>query len=189
VELQVRSDGALLYEILPLEFPERSTPVLVVEDLPPRDGASFGALGRIWAARGDRLKAYPRSALDADALAQLDRALDALRRDARRAFDLRAAERASDGSRAAFDRMNKLRRELRKVATAREDLADALADLADRLAPVAGEPAGTLADALEPLAAATAAAAIPASTAPASAIPAAADATGSAAAAPPSGSR
>ncbi len=171
-KVRVRSDGALLFEVLPLEFPERTAPLLVVEDLPPSDGTSFGSLGRAWAGRGDRLKAYPRSALDADTLAQLDRALDALRRDARRAFDLRAAERGSDGSRAAFDRMNKLRRELRKVATAREDLADALVDLAERLAPAAGEPAGTLADALEPPAATTTAAAIPAAAPATGAVPA-----------------
>ncbi|HEX9052039.1 MAG TPA: serine protease, partial [Anaeromyxobacter sp.] len=140
--VRVRSDGALLYEVLPLDFPQRAAPILVVEDLPPKDGQSFGSLGRIWAARGDRLKPYPRSALDADALAQLDHALDALRRDARRAFDLRAAEQASDGSRAAFEHTNKLRRELRTVAHAREDLADAVADLAARLAPAAGEAAG-----------------------------------------------
>ena len=46
--------------------------------------------------------------------------------------------------------MTRLRRELRKAATAHEDLADSAADLAVRLAPAPGEPAGSLADALEP---------------------------------------
>ncbi len=152
-KVRARADGALLFEVLPLDFPEHAAPVLVIEDLPPRDGTGFGTLGRIWAGGGGRLKGYARSALDADALAQLDRALDALRREARRAFDLRAAEQASDGSRAAFDRVTRMRRDLRKEAAAREDLADAVADLADRLAPPVGEPAVSLADALAPPAA------------------------------------
>ncbi len=146
--VRVRPDGALVFEVFPLDFPARADPLLAIEDLPPPDGTGFGALGRVWAGRGMRLKAYPRSALDADALAQLDHALDALRREARRAFELRAAERDSDGSRPAFDRVARLRREQRRAATAREDFADSVADLADRLAPAPGEPAGSLADAL-----------------------------------------
>ncbi|HET8540892.1 MAG TPA: serine protease [Anaeromyxobacter sp.] len=147
--VRVRADGALLFELLPLDFPVRAAPLLVVEDLPARDAPGFGALGRVWAGRGERLKPWTRSDLDAEALAQLDRALDALRRDARRTFDLRAAEQVSDGSRAAFDRAARLRRELARAAAARDDLAEALADLAERLAPAAGEPAVSLAEALE----------------------------------------
>jgi serine protease Do len=149
-KVTVRADGALVFEVLPLDFPASAAPILVVEDLPPADGGGFGALGRVWAGRGDRLRAWTRSALDADALSQLDKALDALRRDARRTFDLRAADRDSDGSRAAFDRASRLRRELRKATAARAEVAEAVADLSDRLAPAAGEPAASLADALEP---------------------------------------
>lgn len=149
--VRLRPDGALLFEVLPADFPVGAGPLLVVEDLPPRDGAAFGTLGRVWAGRGDRLKAYARADLDADALAQLDRALDGLRREARRAFDLRAAERDSDGSRAAFDRVTRLRRDLQKAITARGDLADSASELADRLAPAQGEAGSSLADVLAPM--------------------------------------
>lgn len=149
-EVRLRADGALLFEVLPHDFPVTTAPVLVFEDLPSRDPASFGVLGRIWAGRGAGLKVHEPSSLDAEDRGLVDRILDGLRHDARLAFDVRAAQRDGDGSRASFEGIEIMKRELAKVRVAHADLAQSATELSERLAPEAAEAAVSFADALTP---------------------------------------
>lgn len=127
-----RADGALVFGLMGRDYPVRSVPVLVVEDLPP-EGDGFGRPGRVWAGNGSGLRAVDRAALEADAHAHLSRLLDALRRDAGAAAAFRAAARTQVGSRERFEAVARLERGLRKTAEARADLAQNALDLADRL--------------------------------------------------------
>ena len=145
----LRPDGALVFEVLPRDFPVRTGPLLALEDLPPQDGGAFGVLGRVWAGNGSGLRAVARADLDADAQAQLARVLDGLRRDALAANALRSAARHGGRTRDAFHAARRLQRVVERAASARSDLAQTAGDLAERLfAP--GSDGATLADALAP---------------------------------------
>ena len=145
--VQLRSDGALIYQVLNRDFPFRSFPILAVEDLPPAAPDDFGTLGAVWFGGPAGLKAYGRSELDAEAQGIIARALDALRRDGQAAFQYQAADMVSRPTRAQFDVRTRLERTLRKAAASRSDLGQQIADLADRLAPQAGDAGVSLADA------------------------------------------
>ncbi|HEY6098403.1 MAG TPA: serine protease, partial [Anaeromyxobacter sp.] len=148
--VRVRRDGALVFAVMARQFPVRSQPALVLEDLP--SPSEFGRAGRVWAGDGRGVRPVERSALDADAQAQLARLLDALRRDADLVARLRAAQRAGAATRVQFDELSRLERAVGQLATARGELAQGALELAERLVPSDADPAGTFADALAPLA-------------------------------------
>lgn len=142
-----RSDGALVFSLMGREYPVRSVPVLVLEDLPP-EGDDFGRPGRAWAGNGSGLRPVSRAVLEADAHAHLSKLLDALRRDAVVAASFRAAARVQVGSRERFEAVARLERSVRKLAETRQDLAQNALDLADRLSPNDAEFGLLLADVL-----------------------------------------
>lgn len=146
--VRARRDGALVFALMSRQFPVRSQPALVLEDLPAP--AEFGRAGRVWAGDGRGVRPVDRSALDADAQAQLARLLEALRRDADLVARLRTAQRAGAATRTQFDELKRLEGAVGQLATTRGELAQAALELAERLVPSDADPAGTLADALAP---------------------------------------
>jgi len=146
----LRADGALVFAVMGRDFPVRSVPVLVLEDLPP-EGDGFGKAGRVWAGNGSGLRAVERTALEAELQAHLARLLDALRRDAAVAASFRAAARVQVSSREKWEAVSRLERSVKKLVDARQDLSQAALDLADRLAPSDAELGVLLADTLVPL--------------------------------------
>jgi S1-C subfamily serine protease len=167
-----RGDGALVYALMGREFPVRSVPVLVLEDLPPQ-GEPFGHAGRVWVGNGSGLRTVERGGLEADAQGHLAKLLEAIRRDAVVAASFRAAARVQASSREKWEAFSRLERSVRKLADARQDLSQSALDLADRLSTGEAELPLALADALAPgppvpeVAAAPAAAAAPPPAAPA----------------------
>jgi serine protease Do len=137
-----RSDGSLAFVLYPRDFPVKSFPILVLEDLPPRSLGDFGEPGRVWFGGCEGLRSYARSDLDADAQAQVARLLELMRQDATLAAGYGAAAREAPRSRERFEQSARLEASLRKIAASRRDLAQAAAELADRLAsrdPATGE--------------------------------------------------
>jgi serine protease Do len=145
-----RSDGALIFEVMPPGFPMRSTPALVIEDLPhgPEDG--YGELGRVWVGGKFGLKAYPKGGLDSDGQALVERMLDGLRSNAGLALELRNAQGQAARDREHYEHMGKLERQLRHAAAAQTDLANNIGDLMERLSPKVGETVVGLAEAFVP---------------------------------------
>ena len=149
---RARSDGALIFEVMSPAFPVRSTPALVVEDLPdPAQPESYGELGRIWVGGKFGLKAYPKSSLDADGLALIERVLDGLRANAGLAMELRNAQGQASRDREHYEQMGKLERQLRRLSSTQTDLANSLSELVERLSPKVGESTVTLAEPYVPL--------------------------------------
>ncbi|HEY7953836.1 MAG TPA: S1C family serine protease [Polyangia bacterium] len=149
--VRVREGGALLFELMSRDFPLKTHPILVLEDLPPRSGdTSFGTLGRVWLGSAAGLKPYARADLDAEAQAQVVHLLDLLRRDAIATFRYRAAAAGAGSSRERFDQMKRLERALRRTSAQRHDPAQSAVELADRLAPRTGDPSVSLADLFAP---------------------------------------
>jgi hypothetical protein len=144
-----RPDGALLFAVMGREFPVRSVPVLVLEDL-PSEGDGFGRAGRLWAGNGSGLRQAERAGLEADAQAQLAKLLDVLRRDAELAASFRTAARVQASSREKWEVFSRLERSVHKLSDLRQDLSQATLDLADRLAPADADFRLLLADALAP---------------------------------------
>jgi hypothetical protein len=144
--VRVRSDGALLFEVLSPDFPFKSYAAMVLEDLPPSTPDSFGDLGRVWMGGRQGLKAYVKAELDGDTQAQVLKVLDALRRDALADFNSRIADANARSSRERFEQSARLERTVRKVASGRADLGQTVLDLAEHLAPGAAEPGSTLAE-------------------------------------------
>jgi hypothetical protein len=131
---RVRSDGAVLFEVMPKGFPLEAGPLVVLEDLPPR-GEEFGRLGRASFGNAGGLKAYSRGEADGETQGRLVSMLDGLRRDALAEADYQEAAREGDSSRAHFDEMSSRRSALEKLLAQQQELAQDAADLADRLAP------------------------------------------------------
>jgi S1-C subfamily serine protease len=146
-----RDDGAVIYEVMARDFPLRAQPVLVVEDLPPPNGAGFGMLGRIWAGNGQALWPVERSSLDGEARSQLVKLVDALRRDAVTVASYREAAPQGAASRERFQEVARLERTMARNAAARTDLAQTALELAERLAPQTPDAPVTLGEALAPL--------------------------------------
>ena len=144
--VQARSDGGLVFEIEGREFPFRTTPALVLEDL-PAEGTGFGAEGRMWAGNRQGLREVGRSDLDAETLAQLGRLLEALRREALLSSGYRAAARRAMSSRAAFQEAARLERAVRHSAATRQDLGQSAIELSERLCPEVAEASASLEDA------------------------------------------
>ena len=145
-----RSDGALVFEVMSPGFPLRSTPALVVEDLPEGPEEGYGGLGRVWVGGRFGLKAYPRGGLDADGLVLVERVLEGLRANAGLALELRTAQGQAARDREHYEQMGKLERQLRHAAAAQTDLANNLTELVDRLSPKVGEATVSLAEAYAP---------------------------------------
>jgi serine protease Do len=143
-----RSDGALIFELFSRDFPLKSHPLLVLEELPSEQG--FGEPGRVWFGGPHGLKGYARADLDADAQAQVVRVSDALRRDALAAFAYRASLLDAGATRERFEQASRLERQLARMAASRRDLATGVTELAERLSPRAGEQAASLAEPLAP---------------------------------------
>lgn len=141
-----RIDGSIFFELMPREFPVKTVPLVVLEDLPPTSPTEFGVLGRIWFGSPQGLKAYAHAALDSDTQAQLQHVLDGMRHDALAAFRYGSAARSGDSSRQQFDEMSRRERTVRKAMNARGDLDAAMADLSDRFAPHAAQSGLKLAD-------------------------------------------
>ncbi len=146
--VHARSDGALVFELKSHDFPLQTSPLLVVEDLPPRSPASFGALGRIWAGNRQGLREVERASVDAEALGLTAKILDALRKDALLAVAYRGAVRQGLGTRERFQHVSRLERSARRSASSQQDLEQGAADLAERLCPGTSDAVGVLADAL-----------------------------------------
>ena len=147
-----RSDGALIFEVMSPAFPFRSTPALVVEDLPDAvQPESYGELGRIWVGGRFGLKAYPRGGLDSDGQALIERVLDGLRANAGLALELRNAQGQAARDREHYEQMGKLERQLRRSSSTQTDLANSLGELVERLSPKVGESTVSLAEAYAPL--------------------------------------
>jgi S1-C subfamily serine protease len=143
-----RADGALLFAVMGKDFPVLGTPALVLEDVPAPD--AFGALGRVWAGNRQGLSPVDRGELDAESQGVVARLLETLRRDALGAAALRDASRAGLGTRERYQDVARRERALRRVATARQDLAQAAADLGDRLCPATAEAKVTWAQVMQP---------------------------------------
>jgi serine protease Do len=148
---RARSDGALIFEVMSPSFPVRSTPALVLEDLPQGQPEGYGELGRVWVGGRFGLKAYPRSALDVDGQTLVERVLDGLRANAGLALELRNAQGQAARDREHYEHMGKLERQLRHAAAAQTDLANGVGDLVERLSPRVGESTVSLAEAYAPL--------------------------------------
>jgi S1-C subfamily serine protease len=148
--LRTRSDGALIYELFNRDFPVRTNPALVLEDLPGPSAADFGAAGRIWLGNRRGLKGYTRSDLDADTQALIARLLEAMRRDAVTAFALRTADQDAELSRERYERTVRLEKALRRSSAGHADLAQAALELADKLGPQEGEAIVALPTVLNP---------------------------------------
>ena len=162
-----RSDGAIVFEVFSREFPTKSQPILVLEDLPPLGATGgFGEVGRVWFGGAQGLKAWNRADLDADAQAQVARLTEALRRDALAAFAYRMAAHDAHSSRERFEKAATLERALSHNAALRRDLSSQLGDLAERLSPHGKDMAAALADAFAPAAVTPAAAPAAAQAAP-----------------------
>ncbi len=146
--VRVRSDGALIFELLDKDFPFDNHAIAVLEDLPPQPGEAFGTVGRVWFGNRQGLKAYLRSELDAEAQGLLLKLVEALRRDSLNTFAWRAAVRRANNSREQYQNMERLERTVRKAASLRKELSQSMSELAERLGPRDGETAARLADAL-----------------------------------------
>jgi S1-C subfamily serine protease len=149
---RARTDGALIFEVMSPAFPVRSTPALVLEDLPEGQPEGFGELGRIWVGGKFGLKAYAKGGLDADGQALVERVLDGLRANAELALDLRAAQGQAARDREHYEHMGKLERQLRRASAAQTDLANSMGELVERLSPRVGETTVSLAEAYIPVA-------------------------------------
>ena len=149
---RARTDGALIFEVMSPAFPVRSSPALVLEDLPEGQPEGFGELGRVWVGGRFGLKAYPKGGLDADGLVLVERVLDALRANAGLALELRTAQGLAARDREHYEHMGKLERQLRRGAAAQTDLASSMGDLVESLSPKVGETTVSLAEAYVPLA-------------------------------------
>jgi serine protease Do len=148
---RVRSDGALIYEVMPPAFPLRSIPAVVLEDLPTGPADGFGELGRVWVGSRFGLKLYTSETLDADAQALLGRLLEGLRGNALLAMELHASAGQAARDREHFEHAGKLERQLRRAAGGQTDIANAVSDLVERLGPRGAEPTMTLAEVYLPV--------------------------------------
>ncbi len=132
---QTRSDGAILFQVFSHEFPIRTWPVLTIEDAAPETSADFGTLGKVWYGSARGVSEFLRSELDPENRAQLEKALDALRRSALLSAAHRRASAGQDASREAHDLASRLDRNLRRNSLMDRDLANLVTDLAEKEAP------------------------------------------------------
>jgi S1-C subfamily serine protease len=142
-----RADGAVVYEIEGKDFPLDAGPRLVIEDLPPK-GASFGALGRIWAGNRQGLRLVERASMDAETLGQVSRILDTLRRNVMQVMAYSAGVRRGVPSRERYKEVARLERDVRRTISGQQDVAQSVLDVAERLCPESVDATDTLSAAL-----------------------------------------
>jgi len=147
-QVRARQDGVLVFEVLSREFPFKAYPLIVLEDLPSQRPDAFGELGRLWFGGPQGLKAYARSDLEGDVQAQVQRVLDALRRNAVSTFNYRTATGGVLNSREKYESVARLERSLKKATLHQRELVQLAVDLADRLSPHGAEVPVSLSDAL-----------------------------------------
>jgi serine protease Do len=140
-----KADGTILFEIFPASFPRRWFPLAIVEDAPPIDPPTFGRLGRVWFGGSTGLKSYLPTELENEVQAQLDRALDTLRRGAITAASLTETIHESERSAAGSRDLARLEAQITRAAAAEREAAASFAELAQRLGPGAGDAAVTVA--------------------------------------------
>jgi hypothetical protein len=145
-----RPDGALVYAVSSRDFPVRPQPAILLEDLPGDGAAEWGRRGRVWIGNGVGLRRVPWSELDADSQSTLSRLLDGLRRGAAGAVAYRTQAQQGTATRARFDQVERLERDVRRLAESQRDLAQAAQDLADRICPADAPLTLTTADAFQP---------------------------------------
>ena len=132
---QTRSDGALLFQVFSREFPIKTWPVLTLEDTAPEGSSEFGTLGKVWYGSARGVTEFLRSELDPENRAQLERALDALRRSALLSAAHRRASAGQDVSREAHELASRLDRNLRRNSAMDKDLANLVTEIAEKDAP------------------------------------------------------
>ena len=143
--VQRRSDGALVYELYPRDFPFHTLPLFAFEDL--RQPGGFGAVGRIWFGGTDGLRVFHRDELDGEAQAGVERAVDSLRHDAVAFFAARQTPQpATATSRPEFERAARLERSLQRTVALRRQMTATVGDLAERLSPASPSATASLAE-------------------------------------------
>lgn len=143
--VQPRSDGALVYQLYPRDFPFHTAPLFAFEDL--RQPGGFGAVGRIWFGGSDGLRAFHREDLDAEAQAGVERAVDGLRHDAVAFLAARQAPLpATAPTRPEFERAARVERSLQRTVVQRRQATATVGDLAARLGPANPASAASLAE-------------------------------------------
>ena len=148
--VRAREDGVLFYELFSSEFPARTVPVLVMEDVPSATANGFGALGRIWFGNRRGLKTYEREALEPEVQALLPRLIDAFRKQSVTTFALRTYDLNPVPTRAEFDAAAQLQRELDQRTPTIQDLGQTTVEVAGRLGPSAANRTVALTDILSP---------------------------------------
>src|SRR5262249_39123046 len=143
-------DGVLFYELFSSEFPTRTFPVVVLEDLPSATTSGFGAMGRVWFGNRRGLKPYERDALEPEVQELLPRLIDAFRKQSTTTFSLRSHELTSVPTRAEFDAAAQLERDLDQRASKLQDLAQTALEVASRLGPSSADTAAALVEVLTP---------------------------------------
>jgi hypothetical protein len=134
----VRDDATLLYQVYARDFPVHPAPLLVIEDR-PTVGGDFGTAGDVYGGSHRGLKRHGWAELSAEEHSLLGRVLDALRRASIAAVGLRTAELEPTSSRERARRLQKLEKDLRRVASQGASEAQNALELAPQLAPNRGE--------------------------------------------------
>jgi serine protease Do len=135
--VRAHPDGRLFFEIIGRDFPMRSFPVVLIEDLPPGSLGRFGEAGRVWLGNEQGLKVYERDELDKETAEQVERLHEALRRTAVIAFAARAVDTAQ--TRENFERRLRLEKRLKRVSARYVELAQTALELAEKGAPRPGQ--------------------------------------------------
>ena len=148
--VRARDDGVLFYELFSSDFPTRTVPVVVLEDLPSATTAGFGGVGRIWFGNRRGLKPYEHESLEPEIQALVPRLIDAFRKQSSLTFALRAHELTPIQTRAEFDAAAQLQRDLDQRASKVQDLAQTAAEVAGRLGPSSADAAVAFLDAMAP---------------------------------------
>ena len=131
--VHARSDGALVFEILPEDFPFRNVPRLVLAD---RRGcqAGLGTSGlQVWVGGRHGLVPVAWDALDGPSRRLVEQAASAMEADAAIALELRALEALGDEAAPRLAEQARLERQVRQLAARRRELQRATLELADRL--------------------------------------------------------
>lgn len=146
-EVHGRGEG-LVFAVLSRDFPIKGWPVLVLEDLPGAEGSGFGRLEGIWFGNARGLRAHRAQDLAEDDRLLVERSLEALRRAAVAAVQLRAVTVRASTSREAAEDLVRVERELKRLIGQSKDLAQGVADASERLGPSTPDEAISWAEAL-----------------------------------------
>jgi S1-C subfamily serine protease len=126
---------ALLFTVLPKEFPAKGWPAMVLEDAANAEGNGFGRLEHIWFGNARGLKEHRAQDLDEADRLTVEKALEAMRRAALAAAQLRSLTVRATISREAAEDLVRVDRELKRLTGQGRDLSQAVLDAAERLGP------------------------------------------------------